>query len=256
MNNLKKQMDEEMKKLSLSEEFGQETVTKAKENPVRKKKKFPMAVAAMLAVVFVGTTSFAGYQIYQRIQVNGKDLPELEAMEIQEHEPIRGTKEEESGAKTKAYPDYAKLKEDIKVPLLDTKYADAEFQEVLYHEAPQGKYELIRVLDYIPDKRDGKSVTGYEIDGTQILSAISMNIYLALDETALETELNDEYVGEDFSFVEQYISRQGYKVNVIKLEYDPEWYIAIFVADGVRYELYGVRELEEIKEVVDSMSYE
>ena len=68
--------------------------------------------------------------------------------------------------------------------------------------------------------------------------------------------MNDEYVGEDFSFVEQYISRQGYKVNVIKLEYDPEWYIAIFVADGVRYELYGVRELEEIKEVVDSMSYE
>ena len=61
-------------------------------------------------------------------------------------------------------------------------------------------------------------------------------------------------------FVEQYISKQGYRVNILEdtiSETPPEDYVskktAIFVADGIRYSLTGQVSMETMKEIVDSM---
>lgn len=63
-----------------------------------------------------------------------------------------------------------------------------------------------------------------------------------------------------YRFVEQFVSEQGYKVNLIEEENDgnqPQNFvskkIAVFVADGIRYTLTGRTTVDNMKQIVNSM---
>ncbi len=67
-----------------------------------------------------------------------------------------------------------------------------------------------------------------------------------------------DYLGM-YQFKENYISLQGYKVNLLEdtIKNKTENYIsekcAIFVADGIRYTLKGRTSFENMKYIVDTM---
>ena len=90
-------------------------------------------------------------------------------------------------------------------------------------------------------------------------SPISLQADIVLSETQLNNLWTTDYLGM-YSFVEQFVSEQGYKVNLIEETIDgnqPQNFVskktAVFVADGIRYTLTGRTTVENMKQIVNSM---
>lgn len=90
-------------------------------------------------------------------------------------------------------------------------------------------------------------------------SPISLQADIILSETQLNNVWTTDYLGM-YGFVEQFVSEQGYKVNLIEEKNDgnqPRNFVskktAIFVADGIRYTLTGRTTVDNIKQIVNSM---
>ena len=85
---------------------------------------------------------------------------------------------------------------------------------------------------------------------------IDIEVQLVLSQSQLDRGLNDEYLGY-YEFEDSFISKQGYKVNILRTTGDysekSTERIAIFVARGMQYELSGKVSKDEIIEIVNSM---
>lgn len=261
MIDLKNEIDKELEFLTLSDEFIQDTLDHAKMYKKKKRKRLPLVAAAMLTVLIVGTTSAAGYYIYQAIRVNEQVLPELDSMTVQKFHTIEGLKsigDDDIPQYERTFDSYSELKDILQKSLLDTSYSkESVLQEVTY--TTDGKdYELIDVVPYITgDTTDlTKDANGncFYSHGKEFFSPVNLRIAIALSREQLNTGLETDYLGS-FEFVEQYVSKQGYKVDIVSDNCRVPKYYAIFVADGIQYELSGHVNLEKIKEIVDSMSY-
>lgn len=262
MIDLKNEIDKELEFLTLSDDFIQNTMDSAKTHKQikRKKKRVPLVAAAMLAVLLVGTTGAAGYYLYQRIQVNDQVLPELDSMTLQEFHEIEGLKsigDEEFPEYELKCKSYNELKNQLKTPLLDTPYSrDASLQDAIYTTDKENS-EKIEIKPYITGdttdvEKEGKIC--YYSPGKEFFSPINLRIWTSISEEDLNKESSTDYLG-GFEFVEQYVSKQGYKVNIVASDCEIPSYYALFVADGIQYELSGQVKLDKMKEIIDSMSY-
>jgi len=204
--------------------------------------------AAMIILTFMigGTTVFAGYYFLNKVNVNKITLPELDAMQIVEITPLKAEKDEYGYIHTE-FSDYTALQSNIGIDLLESKYATEQSYLQGSMETDQKNYAIIKMKNYIIEE--------------MYYSPISLSMDLILSQEQLEQGWDTDYLGF-YEYVESYTSKQGYKVNLIQdttEENVENNYVsekcAIFVADGVRYNLCGRTSMETIKEIVDSMEY-
>lgn len=83
---------------------------------------------------------------------------------------------------------------------------------------------------------------------------------IIINQEQLDIGWNVDYLGY-YKYVESYVSSNGYKVNIIEstVKGDESGWIskkcAVFVADGICYTVTGRMSIEDIKYIVDTMSY-
>ena len=254
------EIDKELSGVCMSEELKHKIQSQAKRG--LKKRKFSIALVAALVVLLCGTTVFAGYKIYNKIQINETILPELDHMYPVEHKDILlGV--DENGFVNAEINNYQEIQNILGITLLNTDMADNnEYVQGNLKTDRESSASIILKNYIIGDTYD--FVYNAEEDrykyqhGKEYYTPVSLEINIILGKEQSEEAFETDYLGM-YQFVENYTSEKGYKVNIIEDTTDEnvENYIsqkmAIFVADGIRYTLKGLTSVENTKAIVDSM---
>ncbi len=263
MNELdvKDTIDRELKEMKLNDELRRKIrkgVTHRKHDRIMKG-----AVASFAVIVLAGTTVLAGHYIWNRVQVNDEILPELDTMQMIQVDEIEAIPDE-NGMVNKDYDDYAEIKNDLGIDLLDTDLSQNNPYMLGHVMTDTRDFAIVTVDNFIVGDTSNyeylKEANRYSYDhGEVYFSSVSLTIDIILSENQMNHGWDTEYLGL-YQFVENYTSAQGYKVNIIEDATEgenPENYVsekvAVFVADGIRYSLKGRTSLEEIKAIVDTM---
>lgn len=254
MSTIRHEIDHELNQMKLPSDFAS-TIMQTKKNASKPfYKRLSAAAVLLIAVLILGTSTAAAYILQWQASLNDQMLPDLDQIAV--HPYAMG----EQNIQTR-YDNYEEIKKEMPFPLLDSEFSNDE--EILYADYisyPYAGLQTIIVREFILgdatllEISEDKSSCTWE-GGEEFSSPVDLQIDILSDETkSAEQLLESQYIG-DFKFIEQYTSRQGYKVDILSTTFNSKSHHAIFVADGIKYTLSGGVTLEKMKEIVDSMQY-
>lgn len=233
-----------------------------KNNNGRKKstKKLTIALCMVIFAVVFSSTVYAVKLFNEQSKVNELELPELDSMKI-----TKQIKNIEKSIKPQSISkmNYKQIQKQLGVSLLNSELSKDDKYMISDVETDNKDYAIIKCDNYILGDTSNYSYNEegfYSFDeGNLYKSPISLQADIILSETQLNNVWTTDYLGM-YGFVEQFVSEQGYKVNLIEEKNDgnqPQDFVskktAIFVADGIRYTLTGRTTVENMKQIVNSM---
>ena len=233
-----------------------------KNNNGRKKstKKLTIALCMVIFAVVFSSTVYAVKLVNEQSKVNELELPELDSMKI-----TKQIKNIEKSIKPQSISkiNYKQIQEQLGVSLLNSELSKDDKYMISDVETDNKDYAIIKCDNYILGDTSNYSYNEegfYSFDeGNLYKSPISLQADIILSETQLNNVWTTDYLGM-YGFVEQFVSEQGYKVNLIEEKNDgnqPQNFvskkIAVFVADGIRYTLTGRTTVDNMKQIVNSM---
>lgn len=233
-----------------------------KNNNGRKKstKKLTIALCMVIFAVVFSSTVYAVKLVNEQSKVNELELPELDSMKI-----TKQIKNIEKSIKPQSISkmNYKQIQEQLGVSLLNSELSKDDRYMITDVETDSKDYAIIKCDNYILGDTSNYSYNEegfYSYDeGNLYKSPISLQADIILSETQLNNVWTTDYLGM-YGFVEQFVSEQGYKVNLIEEKNDgnqPQNFvskkIAVFVADGIRYTLTGRTTVDNMKQIVNSM---
>ncbi len=265
--NVKEIVDEELGSIYITDQLRKKI--KQKCNKRNEYKMISRMVATLAIFLLSGMTVLAGAYVRNNISINGEALPELEMMSIVNITNYE-TELDEYGYIDKDYESYNVIQSELNMQLLDTILSDENdyVQGNVYTDNTDfmiiklENYILGDTGNYVYDSAEGY----YQYDhGEMYYTPISLEINIILSDEQLAYGWDTEYLGL-YQFVENYVSEQGYRVNLLEDTLDASLDVtestnyvsekcAVFVADGIQYTLKGRVSEDIMKEIVDSMMY-
>lgn len=182
----------------------------------RARKKLKLLLVTLL-VILCGLAA-AALSATQKNRVNQLELPELDPMQV-----VSTALEKADGEpETLEYTGYPEAQKALGLSLLDLPNGDAS-RGTVRARTDGANYALLWVEDFC----------------TAEGQRISLKADLVLSAEQLANLWSTDYLGS-YRFVEQTVSEQGYQVDILEETHsETPCRIALFVADGVRYELRG-----------------
>lgn len=244
-----------------SDQAGTERINMLKKKKAMYQRILRTAAAFAAVVVLGGTTVYAGYRFLNRINVNDQTLPELDSMKVIDVPAFPG-EPDECGLIDADYSSYDEVN-----GLLGNCFLDSDLEgENPYMQVnvytDNKDFGIISVENYLVGDTDDyqlvEDVGRYNCDpGAVYSSSVSLKVSYMLSTEQEENGWDSDYLGY-YEYLDSYVSSAGYRVNLIgsTTNTDPHFVTektAVFVADGVRYELQGRVSMETLKEIVDSM---
>ena len=223
-------------------------------------KKSTIALCMVIFAIVFSSTVYAVKLVNEQSKVNELELPELDSMKITKQIKNRGKNIKQQSI---SRVNYKQIQEQLGVSLLNSELSKDDRYMITDVETDNKDYAIIKCDNYIIGDTSNYSYNDegfYSFDeGNLYKSPISIQADIILSETQLNNVWTTDYLGM-YGFVEQFVSEQGYKVNLIEEENDgnqPQNFvskkIAVFVADGIRYTLTGRTTVENMKQIVNSM---
>ena len=223
-------------------------------------KKLTIVLCMMVFAIVFSPTVYAVKLVNEQSKVNELELPELDSMKI-----TKQIKNIEKSIKSQSISrmNYKQIQEELGVSFLNSELSKDEKYMISDVETDNKDYAIIKCDNYIIGDTSNYSYNEegfYSYDeGNLYKSPISLQADIILSQTQLNNVWTTDYLGM-YSFVEQFVSEQGYKVNLIEEKNDgnqPQDFvskkIAVFVADGIRYTLTGRTTVDNMKQIVNSM---
>lgn len=223
-------------------------------------KKLTVILCMMVFAIVFSSTIYAVKLVNEQTKVNELELPELDSMKV-----TNQIKNREKGIKPQSISrmNYKQIQEQLGVSLLNSELSKDDRYMITDVETDNKDYAIIKCDNYILGDTSNYSYNDegfYNYDeGNLYKSPISIQADIILSETQLNNVWTTDYLGM-YGFVEQFVSEQGYKVNLIEEKNDgnqPQDFvskkIAVFVADGIRYTLTGRTTVDNMKQIVNSM---
>lgn len=223
-------------------------------------KKLTVILCMMVFAIVFSSTIYAVKLVNEQSKVNELELPELDSMKV-----TNQIKNREKGIKPQSISrmNYKQIQEQLGVSLLNSELSKDDKYMITDVETDNKDYAIIKCDNYILGDTSNYSYNDegfYSFDeGKLYKSPISIQADIVLSETQLNNLWTTDYLGM-YKFTEQFVSEQGYKVNLIEETIDgiqPQNFvskkIAVFVADGIRYTLTGRTTVENMKQIVNSM---
>ena len=223
-------------------------------------KKLTVILCMMVFAIVFSSTIYAVKLVNEQSKVNELELPELDPMKI-----TKQIKNREKNIKQQSISrmNYKQIQEQLGVSLLNSELSKDDRYMITDVETDNKDYAIIKCDNYILGDTSNYSYNDegfYSFnEGNLYKSPISLQADIILSETQLKNVWTTDYLGM-YGFVEQFVSEQGYKVNLIETKNDgnqPQNFVskktAIFVADGIRYTLTGRTTVDNMKQIVNSM---
>lgn len=244
----------------MSDEMKQKVRQQSEEKTVRKLAR--SLVASLAFVLFCGTSVCAGYYIYNKMMVNDEVLPELDAMYNIKAQKL-DMEPNEYGTINGEVESYDYIQNELGIKLLNSNQSfDNPYMQVNV-QTDNEHFVILSARNYILGDTDNFVLSEegfYQYEhGEEYYTPVSLEVDIMLSEEQEQTGWETDYLGY-YKFTEQYVSEQGYKVNIIEDTIGSEIAedfvsekSAVFVADGIRYTIKGRTSIDNIKEIVDSM---
>lgn len=226
----------------------------------KKTRKIYIVICMIVFAIVFSSTIYAVKLVNEQSKVNELELPELDSMKI-----TKQIKNREKNIKPQSISrlNYKQIQEQLGVSLLNSELSKDDRYMITDVETDNKDYAIIKCDNYILGDTSNYSYNDegfYSFDeGNLYKSPISIQADIILSETQLNNVWTTDYLGM-YGFVEQFVSEQGYKVNLIEEKNDgnqPQKFvskkIAVFVADGIRYTLTGRTTVDNMKQIVNSM---
>lgn len=226
----------------------------------KKTRKIYIVICMIVFAIVFSSTIYAVKLVNEQSKVNELELPELDSMKI-----TKQIKNREKNIKPQSISrlNYKQIQEQLGVSLLNSELSKDDRYMITDVETDSKDYAIIKCDNYILGDTSNYSYNEegfYSYDeGNLYKSPISLQADIILSETQLNNVWTTDYLGM-YGFVEQFVSEQGYKVNLIEEKNDgnqPQNFvskkIAVFVADGIRYTLTGRTTVDNMKQIVNSM---
>ena len=226
----------------------------------KKTRKIYIVICMIVFAIVFSSTIYAVKLVNEQSKVNELELPELDSMKI-----TKQIKNIEKSIKPQSISkmNYKQIQEQLGVSLLNSELSKDDRYMITDVETDNKDYAIIKCDNYILGDTSNYSYNDegfYSFDeGNLYKSPISIQADIILSETQLNNVWTTDYLGM-YGFVEQFVSEQGYKVNLIEEKNDgnqPQDFVskktAIFVADGIRYTLTGRTTVDNMKQIVNSM---
>lgn len=259
--NIKEIVDEELNSIYITDQLRKKI--KQKCNKRNEHRVISRLIATLAIFLLSGTTVLAGVYVINHISINGEELPELDEMAIVNHMSYE-TGLDEDGYVSKNYSSYDAIQCELNIELLDTTLFEENDWMHGNVYTDNTDFMIIKLENYILEDMENYSYDSAE-GYYRYYNAISLEINIILSEEQLAYGWDTEYLGL-YQFVENYVSEQGYKVNLLEDTLEDSLdatestiYIsekcAVFVADGMQYTLKGRVSEDTMKEIVDSMMY-
>lgn len=223
-------------------------------------KKLTVILCMIVFAIVFSSTIYAVKLVNEQSKVNELELPELDPMKI-----TKQIKNGERNIKSQSISreNYKQIQEQLGISLLNSELSKDDKYMISDVETDNKDYAIIKCDNYIIGDTSNYSYNEegfYSYDeGNLYKSPISLQADIILSETQLNNVWTTDYLGM-YRFVEQFVSEQGFKVNLIEEENDgnlPQDFvskkIAVFVADGIRYTLTGRTTVDNMKQIVNSM---
>lgn len=223
-------------------------------------KKLTIVLCMVVFAIVFSPTVYAVKLVNEQSKVNELELPELDSMKI-----TKQIKNIEKSIKSQSISrmNYKQIQEQLGVSFLNSELSKDEKYMISDVETDNKDYAIIKCDNYIIGDTSNYSYNEegfYSYDeGNLYKSPISLQADIILSQTQLNNVWTTDYLGM-YGFVEQFVSEQGYKVNLIETKNDgnqPQNFvskkIAVFVADGIRYTLTGRTTVDNMKQIVNSM---
>ncbi|MCI5999987.1 MAG: hypothetical protein MRZ23_00525 [Finegoldia magna] len=223
-------------------------------------KKLTIVLCMVVFAIVFSSTVYAVKLVNEQSTVNELELPELDSMKI-----TKQIKNGERNIKSQSISreNYKQIQEQLGVSLLNSELSKDDKYMISDIETDNKDYAIIKCDNYIIGDTSNYSYNEegfYSYDeGNLYKSPISLQADIILSETQLNNVWTTDYLGM-YRFVEQFVSEQGYKVNLIEEKNDGNQLqdfvskkTAVFVADGIRYTLTGRTTVDNIKQIVNSM---
>ncbi|MDU4209689.1 MAG: hypothetical protein E7H98_07170 [Finegoldia magna] len=223
-------------------------------------KKLTIVLCMMVFAIVFSSTIYAVKLVNEQSKVNELELPELDPMKI-----TKQIKNGERNIKSQSISreNYKQIQERLGISLLNSELSKDDKYMISDVETDNKDYAIIKCDNYILGDTSNYSYNEegfYSYDeGNLYKSPISIQADIILSQTQLNNVWTTDYLGM-YGFVEQFVSEQGYKVNLIESKNDgnlPQDFvskkIAVFVADGIRYTLTGRTTVDNMKQIVNSM---
>lgn len=223
-------------------------------------KKLTIVLCMMVFAIVFSSTVYGVKLVNEQSKVNELELPELDSMKITKQ--IKNI-EESIKPQSISRMNYKQIQERLGISLLNSELSKDDKYMISDVETDNKDYAIIKCDNYILGDTSNYSYNDegfYSYDeGNLYKSPISIQADIILSETQLNNVWTTDYLGM-YGFVEQFVSEQGYKVNLIEETNDgnqPQNFvskkIAVFVADGIRYTLTGRTTVDNMKQIVNSM---
>ena len=259
---IKEKLEEELSTITLSENFTKELY--ARINQRKKRFKYKIAVCIFCILLASGTVSAGLY--YYSVSLNNKELPALSPLEIKEVCDSKATPDEH-GFYYETYDSYEALCKNLGIKLLNNDYSNENPYMIIKRDTNNLDYNWIDIQAYITGDitniRYVSDIDSYKWErGDLFGSPIDMEIWIVNSEAQLQHGFEFEFLGM-YEFIETYITKEGFKVNILRdtsviedeaKKIKPK-YIAVFVADGIQYNLSGATTLETFKDILDSFHF-
>ncbi|MDU5588178.1 MAG: hypothetical protein E6045_06110, partial [Finegoldia magna] len=174
-------------------------------------KKLTIVLCMMVFAIVFSSTIYAVKLVNEQSKVNELELPELDSMKI-----TKQIKNREKNIKQQSISrmNYKQIQEQLEVSLLNSELSKDDRYMITDVETDNKDYAIIKCDNYILGDTSNYSYNDegfYSFDeGKLYKSPISLQADIVLSETQLNNLWTTDYLGM-YSFVEQFVSEQGYK---------------------------------------------
>lgn len=156
------------------------------------------------------------------------------------------------------------LESELGITFLHSEYENHTDTARVFYSCTDSGYHEIYVSAYIAGDASNILYENHEkwyswVPGEQYDKPV--DLYISFISDIKQQDVGREYMG-DYMFVESFLSDRGENVDILKLEYNASntaaegWkdnaYKAIFVSEGIRYELDGRVSQDTLKDIVNS----
>ena len=252
MNKIKKQINNELSKVSLSEN----TINNIKNWKENEKISISKITTLILLTCIVSFSAVYAVNKIFSTSVNGEEMPALDNMSIIKVKDVENYDKDDYGVIRKKYDNIGQLESELGVRFLSSIYSENNpYKLIKYKKIGEG-YNLIEIGAYIvgdltnieyQEEYDYYSFTA----GENYQTPVDLKIEIISDES--QQPFDTEYLGV-YEYLETITQKDGYKVNLLESKaLGKNEICAIFVADGIRYTLSGHVEIDEMIDIVNSM---
>ncbi len=221
----------------------------------------PLASVAMICILMI--CSVFAYDYFSSIKVNQVEIPPLDPMYNIKANKLTEKANEYGIISEKNLTGRLKFQKELGVSLLHLPSSIDNPYIIEKIQSDNEDYVILTLYNYVlGDTSDYNYNSKKEFytykKGAEYKTPLSLEIVIMLSEDQMKTGWNEEYLGR-YTFEENFISKQGYRVNIIKTITNNNHIptrAAIFVVDGIQYKLTGRTSLENFKHIIDKMMYE